>query len=133
MSRSIADGLSLRAVTELGIETSSETIELGGDFNAGESVQVTKVGSIVTIKGIGILSHASTDSPAAAAGVIPAQYRPSDVARNLFMFQTTPGQNIQAVSVFSDGSLIINYTDFTGTPLAKTDVISGLTITYTVD
>lgn len=106
------------------------TVELGGDFSAGESVKIVKMGPRVDIQGIGeSLGHSNMALPGSASGVIPTSFRPSDeggslvFARNTYASSVDPdgtGNRVnEEIRVSSNGDLFIAYTDDAGQPSAQ--------------
>jgi hypothetical protein len=69
----------------ISVEKRSETLNLtgSGDFTGG-TVQVAKVGNLVTVAVLTSLTHASSATPVSASGVVPTWARPSSEKRNQY-------------------------------------------------
>lgn len=106
------------------------TVELGGEFDAGESVKCIRIGSVVTITGAnGRMSHVSTSTPESASGAIPSAFRPSERAVNVFQISDVAVEYIQ---VQPDGRLYFLYKDWDGNDVSGTATGEAPTISYNV-
>jgi len=104
------------------------TVELGGDFDSGESVKVTKVGNIVTITSGGILLHASDNIATSSSGAIPSWAHPSGTAYNVY---TAEADILGQVSVSNSGTLTTKYHDFdAGSISTQSNTWRPINITY---
>lgn len=109
----------------------SETVVLGGDFDAGESVLCSKFGRLVTISSVtGNLTHASTNNPQSPQAIIPIAYRPA--AGIMSSTYGLAGNVIRNVRVTNSGRLDCYYDDRTGSPFVSTTTGEPITITYLV-
>lgn len=111
-----------------------EVVELGGDFNSGEEVRCSRnrVTGDVLIASVGNIGHPQDNSANSAAGAIPAAYRPTVQAENVYMFSSIPnGDIIRKVRVGTDGTFGVSYADWTGAKKTSASAQSP-TISYSV-
>lgn len=116
---------------ENGPQYQEEVIELGGDFIAGESVKVVRIGSMVTISSTtGPLSHSSGEFAESALGAIPSWARPLDTIYNVYRVLTS----IYTVYVDEDGVFRTAYRETASPGTGSTKPNSGYppTISYNV-
>lgn len=91
-----------------GPQYQEETVELGGDYSAGEQVKVTRIGSMVTISSVtGPLSHTAGDFAQSASGAIPEWARPAEKIYNVYRVLTS----IYTVYIDTDGTFLTAYND----------------------
>lgn len=110
------------------LQEDTEWVTLGGDFDSGERVKVTKIGNIVTITSDGALFHTSGTS-ASASGVIPSRFRPNHQVRNIF---SITGAYIAQVVVQPSGGFSQNYRNWGGGGSSQSNATSITAITYEV-
>ncbi len=103
-----------------------ETVTLGGDFDSKMQIKCTKVGDVVTISGVGVLTHSSGSLPTSAAGVVPEKFRPSDTTSNIFAADTV----IRSMIILASGAVIVAYSDFSGAGSSMTTTQRIPSITY---
>lgn len=113
----------------------SATVELGGDFDSGKQVKCERVGNVVTITGLGILTHATGISAVSAAGIIPSAYRPTtNSVTGTYYSSATVGANgvIGMVSIGTSGSLSLFYSDYTGSTTSRINSVLTPTISFVI-
>jgi len=105
------------------------TFELDNGFTGGElTVTCTRIGNVVTISAHGTPTHSSADSVASSAGVVPADYRPTNNMYNGYYHQQ---DRICLLEVKSDGTVTIFYRDDAGT-VNETSTVAPLNISYVI-
>lgn len=125
---SLASGDPGRWVLALGVEKTTRT--LNGDFDAGMQVILTRDrAGRINISSDGEISHSNVEAPSTTSGLIPSRFRPADFANNVYAF--TPGR-VCRVAISSDGTLTLDYLDWTGTRQSNTDSNGTFSISYTV-
>lgn len=84
------------------------TVELGGNFDAGQQVKCERIGNVVTITAIGQLTHSSSGAPTSDAGVIPPAFRPSviDTAAGSMYGRVN---DLRSIFVIDDGTIRFDY------------------------
>lgn len=107
----------------------TDTVELGGDFDAGESVKCTRIGNQVTISGVGVLGHSLESEATSASGVIPAAYRPSTDRGNVYYVS---GSGTYTARVLSSGIFIIMHRDTAFNLVSRGSSVDSPSITYNV-
>lgn len=111
------------------------TVELGGDFNAGEQVKVTRIGDKVTISSItGALSHPSNNTPVSAVGAIPDWARPTGATEIFNIYGAANGPEFLYAVSYSDGKFGTAYrtSTFGGPGSALLNTAYPPTISYNV-
>lgn len=104
-------------------------IELGGDFGSQE-ILCTRVGRMVTIAALDLLTHSSATSASSNTGAIPAQFRTTGIRRD--NVSSIVSNVADVIQIDTDGTLIMSYIDTTvGTGIARTTSISAPSINYT--
>lgn len=116
-------------------EYEEAVVELGGDFDVGESVKIIRVGNFVSITSDGALTHSNISSPNSAVGVIPSKFRPTGRATN--MFSETFSTELASVSIVNDGlgfdgSVWVRYTDFNGSAISRATTRTTFSILYSI-
>lgn len=107
-----------------------DSVVLGGDFDAGQSMIITRVGRLVTITTSATLTHPSSGS-ATSSGVVPASLRPANLSTNMYSVETVTG--IFAVAgIQSNGALLTSYVDSSGSLVSRTDSVRPISITYSI-
>jgi hypothetical protein len=111
-----------------------ETVELGGQFDAGQSVKCTRLGDQVTIGSVtGILTHVSSSSALSTDGILPTWARPASGAmQNCYMPAQATRPEQGSVNVTASGRLATQYNDASGSFVSRTDSIIGFSITFNV-
>lgn len=90
----------------------SEIVELGGDFNVGESVKCARIGDIVVITSLdNSLGHTSGSIVSSAQGIIPAIYRPASTVTNTYLVTGSGVLATYACGITSDGRIDVFYTE----------------------
>lgn len=105
-----------------------ETVELGGDFNAGDSIKCVRIGDYVSITSVGVLTHTSATTAISSSGVIPSQFRPTDDTFNTYESQA----NLYQMNVFSDGSVSFQYSDHSGAGVSRSGTNTQASVTFNV-
>jgi len=102
-----------------------ETLDLGGDFDAGAAVKFVRIGDSVTVTAQGSLNHAA--GTIADSDTIPTEYVPSAG----FTVMSALSGNLQEILVSSSGFIRVTHFDssFTGT---SDTVASRFSIAYNV-
>lgn len=104
-----------------------ETVELGGDFDSGETIKIVRIGNKVTISSDGILSHTTT-SRATSEVIIPSWAEPlGGNAYNVYSM----------VSSYVSSSLItsrfeVEHRDWGGSPVSVSTTANPVSVSYTV-
>jgi len=120
-------------VTINGVEAATYTqtsgIELGGDFDAGVTVDCARVGNVVTISISSVtLSHAD-QSVVTSGAVIPTAYRPTSRGRRCVA--NPEATHVPEIVINTTGTLSIRYWDWTGSLVAH-DSAPEFTISYVI-
>lgn len=111
------------------VDYQTTTLALGGDFGVGEDVKITKIGDIVTVTAMDVLTFASATTATSAAGVIPAAYRPSLETKTVYEVSTVAG--IEKVNVTPAGTITLSFFNWDGTLNSKAGA-PRFTISYNV-
>jgi len=106
------------------------TITGSGNFTSGV-VKFSKVGRMVTISSSGAMTHSSLSNANSASGFVPAAYRPAINEFNVYYMQETP-KLIAMVQIAADGTLNVQYLDFTGTAVNSSTTVAPINISYNV-
>ncbi len=104
------------------------TVELGGDFDAGEEVKCERIGNTVTITGVGGLGHSSSSSPG-SSNAIPSNFRPSTL---LEMVYSTDSLTVREIEVSATGTITTRYRDWSGSATSRTNTQVPPSITYII-
>lgn len=106
----------------------SGVLNLDGGFSTGQ-FRFSRQGKFVTISSVGIPTHASGSQRTSAAGVIPSIYRPSTTRAVCYYLQS---DGVYRLSVFSTGSINVEYRDWAGALVNRINTGAPFTITYDV-
>lgn len=106
-------------------DVQSVTLSSSGNFTGG-SIQVERVGKVVTISGD--LTHALSSSPASLGGYIPTWASPTQDVSNVY-FSSLIGTSLVNISL--TGLFQTEYRDWAGAFRSQTST-SSITISYTV-
>lgn len=114
-------------------EYSEDTVTLGGDFDAGSQVKCVRIGSQVTITGVGnALGHSSQSQADSLDGAIPSQYRPNVASAGIVTnCYYSLNRHITAI-VSGSGRFSLGHVDFDGSSGLETGSAGPPTITYSV-
>lgn len=86
-------------------------ISSNGSFSAAQALlKITRIGNVVTLTWPD-LANTSSATPSTSAGFIPAIYRPSSTARNVFAIS---GTRFQAVDIAPDGTMSFAFFNWSG-------------------
>jgi hypothetical protein len=112
-----------------GVYQRQEIINLTGSGSfTGGTVEIQRVGSIVSIISLTSLTFASSSSPGSAAGVLPEWATPEVTVTNVFTHGATL---VSRCSAGSDGSLSFIFRDWAGGTTNQT-AVAGLSTSYPV-
>ena len=111
-------------------QTTTVALASSGSFDAScPAITLTRIGNVVTITSAGALTHASSSSVSSAAGVIPADYLPSnDVAVTTDSYSG----GISRLEIDSDGTVTIAYRNYDGTARNAPSSRVAVSISYVV-
>lgn len=119
-----------KSITELGRQSSE--VELGGSFNALQTVRCTRIDNIVTITSStfsGSLIHTSSSSPLSSAGAIPVIFRPPSNRYNVYSISNDRSSRVR---IDSTGQLQLLYIGWDGLSFNATSSGDRVSITYDV-
>lgn len=113
------------------LPTWREVIDLtsSGDFTGGK-ILVTRVGDQVTVDMIDDATHASSSSVSSAAGLIPSWAVPDESKANVY---SSTSARVFRVAVLNNGSLSVQYRDWSGDFFSGTGVNSFASISYNMN
>lgn len=115
--------------TDGNVPTYQEAIvTLGGEFNAGESIKITRVGNLVTITSVGVLSHPSNAFPTSSAGVIPTWARPSSMVHNTYDAWSDSANYGYTYTVYVQDTFGLGYYEWLTSPGGYARSSSGATV-----
>ena len=115
-----------------GVYMNQVTIDLtgSGDITAG-SIQITRVGGVISFREVITCTHSSASSASAAAGVLPTWARPNtQSAANIY----TQGSGfIATVSITTAGTITWSYTNYAGSAASRVNTSGLSNITYSIE
>jgi hypothetical protein len=115
-----------------GLVTYNETsfTVISGGITGG-TLKLSRVNNQVTMY-FNNLTHASLPAVSSAAGLIPAEYRPASNLSNVYDMQAASLQNnLKRIVVGSDGSIALNYLNWTGGNISLLNSGQGM-ISWTI-
>jgi hypothetical protein len=123
-------GFGLATATQAGLveRYQTETVAANGSMS-GANFVCTRVGNVVTITADATITHSSSALVTSSAGLIPADFRPSDVAVNIYYVD---GSYIAYVDIQTDGTVRLIYRDWTGATSARVNGLEVPSISYVV-
>lgn len=113
-------------------EYQSDVIELGGDFVAGQSIKIVKVGDLVTLRATSaFLDHTDgLTAPSSASGAIPAAYRPT--SSDVTGLYAQDANAWASVTITTTGEFVIRNRDSSGLLDGRNTTILNPGITYVI-
>jgi hypothetical protein len=120
--------LNTRLGTTGNLGNQDQTVELLGGFSAGESVRVVRIGNVVSLTTVGVLSHSSASGVSSNSGVLPSWARPEYIAQSTYSVDNT---TIRTIKVFPAGTVVFTYADpADGIGVPRTDTSDGGVVSY---
>jgi len=98
------------------------TVELGGDFDAGDSVKVVRIGNVVTVNFNGFLTHSSASTVISDTGVIPSWARPSNPIGDVYSHDS---QSRKRFFLNPSGSIGVSYAEAESLSIGYNDTSIG--------
>lgn len=108
---------------------STTVVTLGGNFSGSNNLRCSRMGNIVTLTAVGVLSHSSGNEPVSGAGVIPDLYRPDGTTSNIYFTDAT---QVSGITVDANGLLALYYWTPAGGTVNKTNSTTVPSITFAV-
>jgi len=106
--------------------------ELAGDFGSGETVNIVKIGKVVTITANQGLTFSAT-AAATSGSIIPSGYRPNiNVSAATYQDGAATNGVIQYIFITTVGTLSVNFNARDGNSFATQTTASPFTISYVV-